>query len=71
MVLVASLIGIVLICCLIYLCYRYADAAQKLLGASGTSVMMRLSSFILLCIGVQIVATGIMSYLQTIKPPGS
>jgi multiple antibiotic resistance protein len=62
------LIGIVLICFLIYICYRYADAAQRLLGASGTSVLMRLSSFILLCIGVQIVATGIKTYLQTIKP---
>jgi multiple antibiotic resistance protein len=67
-VLLASLVGVVLICFLIYICYRYADAAQKLLGASGTSVLMRLSSFILLCIGVQIVATGIKTYLETIKP---
>jgi small neutral amino acid transporter SnatA (MarC family) len=27
---------------------------------------MRLSSFILLCIGVQIISTGIKAYLQTI-----
>lgn len=68
LVLLASLIGIVIICFLIYICYRYADAAQRLLGATGTSVLMRLSSFILLCIGVQIVATGIKAYLETIKP---
>jgi small neutral amino acid transporter SnatA (MarC family) len=27
---------------------------------------MRLSSFILLCIGVQIISTGIKAYLQTV-----
>ena len=68
LVLIASLIGIVSICFLIYVCYRYADAVKSLLGATGTSVLMRLSSFILLCIGVQIVATGVKAYLETIKP---
>jgi multiple antibiotic resistance protein len=29
-------------------------------------MVMRLSSFILLCIGVQIICTGIKAYLQTI-----
>jgi len=29
-------------------------------------MVMRLSSFILLCIGVQIVSTGIKAYLQTV-----
>jgi multiple antibiotic resistance protein len=57
-----------MICFLIYVCYRYADAAQRFLGSTGTSILMRLSSFILLCIGVQIVATGIRAYLETIKP---
>jgi multiple antibiotic resistance protein len=66
-VLVASLVGIVLICLLIYVCYRYADAGPRFLGDAGTSVLMRLSSFILLCIGVQIVATGIKAYLQAIR----
>ena len=48
------------------ICYRYANAAERLLGASGTSVVMRLSSFILLCIGVQIICTGIKDYLMAI-----
>ncbi len=62
-VLIASFIGVVLICVLIYTSYRYANAAERFLGASGTSVLMRLLSFILLCIGVQIAANGIRSYL--------
>jgi multiple antibiotic resistance protein len=65
-VLIASLIGIALVCIIIYVCYRYANAAERLLGTSGTSVVMRLSSFILMCIGVQIIATGIKAYLATI-----
>jgi multiple antibiotic resistance protein len=66
-VLIASFVGIALICIIIYICYRYASAAERLLGASGTSVVMRLSSFILMCIGVQIISTGIKDYLLTIR----
>ncbi|HSY71799.1 MAG TPA: MarC family protein [Alloacidobacterium sp.] len=65
-VLIASFVGIALVCIIIYICYRYANAAERLLGASGTSVVMRLSSFILLCIGVQIICTGIKDYLMAI-----
>ncbi|MBT9331909.1 MarC family protein [Paracidobacterium acidisoli] len=67
-VFISAVVGIVLVCMIIYICYRYAAAAERLLGSSGTTVMMRLSSFILLCIGVQIVATGVRAYLQTLKP---
>jgi multiple antibiotic resistance protein len=65
-VLIASILGITLICIIIYICYRYASAAERLLGASGTSVVMRLSSFILMCIGVQIICTGVKDYLATV-----
>jgi multiple antibiotic resistance protein len=65
-VLIAAIAGITLICAIIYTCYIYARKAEQLLGRSGTSMVMRLSSFILLCIGVQIISTGIKAYLQTI-----
>jgi multiple antibiotic resistance protein len=65
-VLIAAIAGITLICVIIYICYIYARKAEVLLGRSGTSMVMRLSSFILLCIGVQIISTGIKAYLQTI-----
>jgi multiple antibiotic resistance protein len=65
-VLIAAIAGITLICLIIYYCYIYARKAEQLLGRSGTSMVMRLSSFILLCIGVQIISTGIKAYLQTI-----
>jgi multiple antibiotic resistance protein len=65
-VLIAAICGIVLICAIIYVCYLYARKAEALLGRSGTSVVMRLSSFILLCIGVQIIASGIKAYLEAL-----
>lgn len=65
-VLIASFVGVVFICVTVYLSYRYANAAERFLGASGTSVLMRLLSFIMLCIGVQIMANGIRSYLALI-----
>src|SRR3984885_11012838 len=64
-ILIASFTGVILICALVYGSYRYANAAERFLGASGTSVFMRLSSFILLCIGVQIMANGIRAYVAT------
>ena len=42
----------------IYVCYRYADAVVALLGPRGTNVMVRLTAFILLCIGIQIIWSG-------------
>jgi multiple antibiotic resistance protein len=65
-VLIASFIGVVLICLLVYVSYRYANTAERFLGATGTSVLMRLLSFILMCIGVQIMANGIRSYLAIV-----
>ncbi len=65
-VLIAALGGITLVCLIIYVCYLYARKAEQLLGRSGTSMVMRLSSFILLCIGVQIISSGIKAYLEAL-----
>jgi multiple antibiotic resistance protein len=56
---VSSLLGVVLICLSVYLCYRYAERLSKFLGGAGTAVVVRLSAFILLCIGVQIMWNGL------------
>ncbi|HEY4141476.1 MAG TPA: MarC family protein [Pseudolabrys sp.] len=42
----------------IYVCYRFAERTIALLGKSGTNVVVRLSAFILLCIGIQILWAG-------------
>jgi multiple antibiotic resistance protein len=55
----AQALGILIVALGVYLCYRYADRILQRLGATGTSVVVRLSAFILLCIGVQIGWNGI------------
>ncbi len=55
----AHAFGILIVALLIYVCYRYADAILRRLGAAGASVLTRLSAFILLAIGVQIAWNGI------------
>jgi multiple antibiotic resistance protein len=47
----------------VYLVYSRAVVFAKYLGADGTKVAMRVSSFLLLCIGVQIILTGFSEFL--------
>jgi len=55
----AHAVGILLVAISVFLCYRYADRIVSKLGSTGTSVVVRLSAFILLCIGVQICWNGV------------
>jgi multiple antibiotic resistance protein len=66
---VSSLLGVILICISVYLCYRYAQRLSKFLGGAGTAVVVRLSAFILLCIGVQIMWNGIDALTGITGPP--
>jgi len=54
----AAVAGLIAIAATIYLCYRFADRLVRFLGSSGTNVVVRLSAFILLCIGIQIIWSG-------------
>jgi multiple antibiotic resistance protein len=54
----AAIAALFVISVSIYLCYRYAGELIGLLGRGGMSVVMRLTAFILLCIGIQIVWSG-------------
>jgi len=53
--------GLIAIMATVYFCYRSADRIVQVLGEKGSAVMMRLSAFILLCIGIQILWNGISS----------
>jgi len=54
----AAIAGLAAMGLTIFLCYRFADRMVKLFGASGINVLVRLSAFILLCIGIQIIWSG-------------
>lgn len=62
-----ALLGALAIAASIYLCYRFAARVLGLLGRSGTDVLLRLSAFILLCLGVQILWNGYLAL--TAAPP--
>ena len=60
------LIGSAIIALSVYLSYRFAEALGRALGDSAMDVVIRLSSFILLCIGVQILWNGLGTLLRTV-----
>jgi multiple antibiotic resistance protein len=64
------LLGSFLIAASIYLSYRFAESIGRTLGDSAMNVVIRLSSFILVCIGVQILWNGMSSLLRTVVRPG-
>ncbi len=63
----AAVIGSALIALSVFLCYGFADRLGTLLGPSGMAVIMRLSSFLLVCIGVQIFWHGASALLQSLQ----
>lgn len=59
----SAALGAAMTALIIYLCYRYANSMVSLLGKLGTMVVLRLSAFILLCIGIQIFWNGLSGLL--------
>jgi multiple antibiotic resistance protein len=54
----AALTATVVMAGAIYLCFAFSDRMATILGRGGTNIAVRLSAFILFCLGVQIVWTG-------------
>jgi len=54
----AAVAGLVAIAATVYVCYRFAEGTVGALGDRGTNVLVRLSAFILLCIGIEIIWSG-------------
>ena len=61
------LLGSLLIAASIYWSYRFAEKIGQTLGDNAMNVVIRLSSFILVCIGVQILWNGVSNLLKTLK----
>ena len=60
----SAMLGVALTTLVIFLCYRYANTLVRLLGRLGTLVVLRLSAFILLCIGIEIFWHGLVDLLM-------
>ena len=55
--------GLLAIAVTIYICYRFGERMARVLGTTGTSVVVRLSAFILLCIGIEILWNGYSAFM--------
>jgi len=64
--LAGSIVGSALIAASIYLSYRFAERIGRTLGDSAMNVIIRISSFILVCIGVQILWNGLSVLLRSV-----
>jgi multiple antibiotic resistance protein len=65
---VAHAIGLAIVALVVWIVYAKADVVLRKLGRTGAVIVTRLSAFILLCVGVQIVWNGVSGLLRTIKP---
>jgi multiple antibiotic resistance protein len=63
LVVAAAIAGLLAIAVTIYLSYRFADPLARFLGKSGINVLVRLSAFILVCIGIQIAWGGLSTLI--------
>jgi len=61
---VAAVAALVAMSFTVYFCYRFAPRLVAALGRGGMNVVVRLSAFILLCIGIQILWNGIQQLLH-------
>jgi multiple antibiotic resistance protein len=59
----AAVVGAALLAASIFLCYAFADRLARVLGATGMTVIVQLMSFLLVCIGVQILWNGASTLL--------
>jgi len=63
----AAVIGSAIVALSIFLCYGFADRLAAIVGESGMSIILRLSSFLLVCIGVQIMWNGASALLHSLS----
>ncbi|QYF94655.1 NAAT family transporter [Massilia sp. PAMC28688] len=63
-----ALLALALIGVLLYLAFRYGQHFLRLIGDAGTAVFLRLTAFILLCLGVQIVWDGLRELVLEMVP---
>ncbi len=63
---IAAIVGSVLVAISVFLCYGFSDRLARVLGPTAMSVIMQLASFLLVCIGVQILWNGVRALLASV-----
>ena len=62
----AAAVGSAFVAVTIYLCYAFADKLGAMIGPTGMTVVLKLSAFLLVCIGVQILWNGASQLLNSL-----
>jgi multiple antibiotic resistance protein len=63
---VETLAATALLACIIYVSYRNSARLAELIGPTGTTIVVRLSAFLLFCIGIQVLWNGAAELLGTL-----
>jgi multiple antibiotic resistance protein len=63
----AAVAGILSVGVAIFLCYWLSEGLQRVLGPTGTSILIRLSAFLVVCIGIQIMFNGLQDFYRLLK----
>jgi multiple antibiotic resistance protein len=63
---VAGLFATIAMAVMVYVCFAYSHWIERVLGRGGTEIAVRLSAFILFCLGVQIIWTGASDLLRVV-----
>jgi len=63
---VETLAAVVLLALLVLLFYRHSARLAGLMGVTGTTIVVRLSAFLLFCIGIQVLWNGLAELLGTL-----
>ncbi len=64
---VETLAAVVLLALLVYGFYRHSARLAGLMGATGTTIVVRLSAFVLFCIGIQVMWNGAAELLGSLQ----
>jgi multiple antibiotic resistance protein len=63
---IETLVAVSLVVLVVYALYRNSARIADLIGATGTSIVVRLSAFLLFCIGIQVFWNGASELLSTL-----
>jgi multiple antibiotic resistance protein len=63
---IETLFATAILALLIYLFYRNSARIAQFIGATGTTIVVRLSAFLLFCIGIQVSWNGVAELLSTL-----
>jgi multiple antibiotic resistance protein len=65
--LLGSLLTILALCVVVYVAYRYSHRVSDVAGPTGTTIAMRISAFLLFCIGIQVLWTGVAELAKELR----